>query len=67
MSKTKRYIEEQMEQGIDVLHPEWLNTQLDDSYEQYYMDQNEERKTNTSIGKVCSSKKDGRNHIDLPF
>ena len=47
MSKTKRYIEEQMEQGIDVLHPEWLNTQLDDSYEQYYMDQNEERKTNT--------------------
>ena len=46
MSKTKRYIEEQLEKGVDILHPEWLNTQLDDSYEQYYMDQNEERKTN---------------------
>ena len=60
MSKTKQYIEEQMEQGIDVLHPEWLNTQLEDSYEQYNMEQAEERKANECFGEVHEIEVDSR-------
>ena len=44
MSYTKRYIEEMMEQGIDVLHDNWslydtMFSQIDMYYEEEHQDQ----------------------------
>lgn len=35
MSLTKRWIEQQMESGVDVLHPEYQHSDDDYQYEQY--------------------------------
>lgn len=35
MSKTKRWIEQQMESGVDVLHPEYQHSDDDYLYQEY--------------------------------
>lgn len=49
MSLTKRYIEEQLESGVDILNPEYLDNQLEASYE-YYLATNEKRKKKSITG-----------------
>jgi hypothetical protein len=67
MSKTKQYIEEQLEKGIDVLHPEWLNLQNEESYGKYGMVQNEKGKKTKSNKQIRET--EGLSGIcsDLPF
>jgi hypothetical protein len=67
MSKTKRYIEEQLEKGIDVLHPEWLNTQIEESYGNYGMAKNENRKKGTSNKQIRETEGTSGICSDLPF
>ena len=67
MSKTKQYIEEQIEQGIDVLHPEWLNLQNEESYGKHCMVQNEKGKKTTSNKEVRGPKTPGGICGDLAF
>jgi len=44
MSYTKRYIEEMMEQGIDVLHEDWVEyNEMFDQMNMYYEEKYKER------------------------
>ena len=66
MSKVKQYIEEQLEKGIDVLHPEYLYLQLEESYGNY-LAENEKRETQQRTKQNETFAENDSTSCEIPF